>query len=121
MNYSRQNNGFLPRNTDFWTNMGLLRFFSRVAFICNICYLLTSLERYGPPILENNDVISTIIVLGWLLSIGINLLVNLWALVAWSFRKGRLEVPRWLLIVNFIFLLAQLIIILFFMHDSRNS
>jgi hypothetical protein len=66
-------------------------------------------------------VISTIIVLGWLMSIGINLLVNLWVLVAWSFRKGRLEVPRWLLIVNFIFLLAQLIIILFFMHDSRNS
>jgi len=103
--------------------MGLLRFFSRVAFICNICYLLTSLARYGPPILENNDIISTIIVLGWLMAIIVNILVNLWVLVAWSFRKGkgRLEVPRWLLIVNFIFLLAQLTTILFLTHDPRNS
>jgi len=101
--------------------MGLLRFLSRVAFICNICYLLTSLARYGPPILSNNDIISTIIVLGWLMAIIVNILVNLWALVAWSFRKGALHVPRWLLIVNFIFLLAQLTTILFLTHDPRNS
>jgi len=101
--------------------MGLLRFFSRVAFICNICFVLTSLQRYGPAVLENNTITSTIIVLGWLMAVGVNVLVNLWALVAWSFRKGKLQVPSWLLIVNFIFLLAQLTIFLFFMHDSRNS
>lgn len=101
--------------------MGLLRFFSRVAFICNICYLLTSLARYGPTVLSNNDIVSTVIVLGWLLSIVVNMLVNVWALVAWAFRKGRLQVPAWLLVINFIFLIVQLTIILFLTHDPRNA
>jgi hypothetical protein len=100
--------------------MGLLRFFSRVAFICNICYLLTSLERYGPSFLSNNSITSSIIVLGWVMATGVNLVVNLWALVVWSFKKGPLQVPRWLLIVNFIFLLVQLTIIIFLIHDPRN-
>ncbi len=72
--------------------MRLLRFLSRVAFICNICYLLVSLAQYVPNLPEGS-VVSTIIVLGWLLAIIINALVNGWILVVWAFRKKPLEVP----------------------------
>lgn len=100
--------------------MRLLRFLSRVAFICNICYLLTSLAQYVPN-LENGNILSTMIVLGWLLSILVNVLVNGWVLVVWAFTKGRLDVPRWLMIINFIILVVQLLILFFFTHDSRNT
>jgi len=100
--------------------MRLLRFLSRVAFICNICYLLTSLAQYVPN-LEDGNILSTMIVLGWFFSILVNVLVNGWILVVWAFRKGRLEVPRWLMIVNFIFLVVQLLILFFFTHDPGNS
>jgi hypothetical protein len=93
--------------------MRLLRLLSRVAFICNICYLLASLVQYLPNPPEG-DVLSTIIVLGWLLSILVNLVVNGWLLIVWVFRKGSLNVSRWLWIVNLIFLIVQLIIL--FIH-----
>lgn len=93
--------------------MRLLRLLSRVAFICNICYLLASLVQYLPNPPEGN-VLSTIIVLGWLLSILVNIVVNAWLLVVWAFKRGPLQIPRWLWIVNLIFLIVQLIIL--FIH-----
>jgi len=111
--YSRQNNGILPRNTDFWANMRLLRLLSRVAFICNICFLLASLDQYLPNPPEG-QIISTIIVLGYILAILVNVVVNGWILVAWAFRKRPLDIPRWLWIINLIFLVVQLVIL--FIH-----
>ncbi|MBN9380395.1 MAG: hypothetical protein J0H74_06500 [Chitinophagaceae bacterium] len=90
--------------------MRLLRHLSRVAFICNICYLLASLVQYIPNPPEG-EALSTIIVLGWLLSILVNFVVNGWLLVVWAFRKGLLDIPRWLWIVNLIFLIVQLVIL----------
>jgi len=99
--------------------MRLLRLLSRVAFICNICYLLASLVRYLPNPPEG-DVLSTIIVLGWMLAILVNIVVNGWWLLARALSKGPVDVPRWLLIVNFIFLIIQLVI-LFFHHDQQYT
>ena len=99
--------------------MRLLRFLSRVAFICNICYLLASLIRYLPNPPEGN-VLSTIIVLGWMLGILMNVVVNVWWLAAWAFSKAPLDIPRWLRIVNLIFLIIQLVI-LFFHHDQQYT
>jgi len=93
--------------------MRLLRHLSRVAFICNICYLLASLVQYMPNPPEGNT-LSTIIVLGWMLSILVNIVVNGWLLVVWAFRKGALDIPRWLWIVNLVFLIVQLVIL--FIH-----
>jgi len=98
--------------------MRFLRLLSRVAFICNICYLLASLVRYLPNPPEG-DVLSTIIVLGWMLGILANMVVNVWWLVARA-AKRPVHVPRWLLIVNFIFLIIQLVI-LFFHHDHQYT
>ena len=92
--------------------MRLLRFLSRVAFICNICFLLASLEQYLPKVPEG--AVSTIIVMGYLMGIVINILVNFTLLVVWAFKKGALAVPAWLWIVNLIFLIIQLVIL--FVH-----
>jgi hypothetical protein len=75
--------------------MQLLRFLSRVAFICNICFLLASF-----------------IVLGYMVSILVNVVVNCWLIVLLFAKRLRTAgVPLWLLIVNFIFFMIQLFLL----------
>jgi hypothetical protein len=66
------------------------------------------------PTPPEGNTLSTIIVLGWMLSILVNIMVNGWLLVVWAFRKGMLDIPRWLWIVNLVFLIVQLVIL--FIH-----
>jgi hypothetical protein len=90
--------------------MRVLRLLSRVAFICNICFLLASFIQWIPNPPEG-EVISVIIVLGYLLSIFINTLVNIWVLLALLTRRLRYGmVPLWLLIVNALFFILQIIL-----------
>jgi hypothetical protein len=92
--------------------MRLFRLLSRVAFICNICFLLTAFVLWLPNPPEGN-LISTIIVLGYFLAIVINVLLNLSLLIL--FALGKLSAPRipiWLLIVNFLFFIIQSILII---------
>jgi hypothetical protein len=92
--------------------MGILRLLSRLAFICNICFLLASFVQWlpHPP---DGVIVSNIIVLGWIVSILVNIIVNAWAFFLLIFGKlGKAQVPAWLLIVNFIFFVIQLILFL---------
>ena len=94
--------------------MRLVRFLSRVAFICNICFLLASLTQWLPA-LPDNPLVSDIIILGYLVSVLINVLVNLVALVLLLIGKLRASaVPMWLLVVNAGFFIAQ--ILLFYLN-----
>ena len=96
--------------------MQLLRFFSRVAFICNICFLVASLTQWLPA-LPDNALLSDIIVLGYLVSLLINLVVNL--AVTLFFLIGRLRraaIPGWLLIANFIFFIVQIVLLIVNRH-----
>ncbi|HEX4851437.1 MAG TPA: hypothetical protein VFV08_11555 [Puia sp.] len=92
--------------------MSILRVLSKMAFICNICFMfaMSILWMKQPP---NGEIISLIIVLGYVLSIVINLIVNLWYSILLALKKqpGN-HIPAWLTIVNFLFLIVQLIIIL---------
>jgi len=93
--------------------MRVLRLLSRVAFICNICFLLASFIQWIPNPPEG-ELVSVVIVLGYLLSIFINAVVNVWmliALLAGRLRKGM--VPIWLLIVNALFFIVQIILYLY--------
>ncbi|HXB91798.1 MAG TPA: hypothetical protein VNU72_05895 [Puia sp.] len=100
----------MPRNTDFWLNMRLLRLLSRVAFICNVCFLLASFIQWLPHPPEG-EIVTQIIVLGYLLSIVVNIVVNCWVIAMLLFRRSKLaSVPLWLLIVNFIFFVLQIIL-----------
>lgn len=91
--------------------MQLLRFLSRVAFICNICFLLASFVQYMPKPPEGAWV-STGIVLGYIVSILVNVVVNCWLIVLLFGKRLRAAgVPVWLLIVNFVFFIVQLFLL----------
>jgi hypothetical protein len=90
--------------------MRLLRFLSRLAFICNICFLLVSLLRYvpAPP---DNALVSDIIVLGYFGPIAVNLFVNVIVILLFLLRRVWASgVPRWLLITNFVFFVLQILL-----------
>jgi len=92
--------------------MQLLRLLSRVAFICNICFLLASFIQWLPNPPEGG-LISMVIVLGYLLSIFVNVVVNIWVVTLLTTRRLRAaNVPVWLLVVNFAFFLLQLLLII---------
>jgi hypothetical protein len=91
--------------------MQLLRLLSRVAFICNICFLLASFIQWLPNPPEGG-LISLVIVCGYLLSIFVNVVVNLWVIFLLTARRLRgAAVPGWLLVVNFMFFVLQLLLL----------
>ena len=87
--------------------MRTLRFLSQLALICNLLFVCCLVMRHSSWNLEE-DLASTIIIMGWLMAIVINFSVNLVVAANLVFRRP-MDVPRWLMIVNFIFLLIQLI------------
>lgn len=92
--------------------MQLLRLLSRVAFICNVCFLIAIFILDLPKPLEG-AMVSLIIILGYGLAVIVNAVVCIWVTALLIRRrpvKGLL--PVWLPVVNLIFLMAQLILIL---------
>ena len=98
--------------------MRLIRFFSRVAFICNICFLAATFTQWLPA-LPDNALLSDIIILGYLVSVVINLLMNVvLILVSLTGRLRKTGVPVWLLIVNFVFFIVQILLLIANRHLS---
>lgn len=92
--------------------MPRLLFFCRVAFICNICFVLAWFMQYLPGS-EQGHISATILVLGIGVAVLVNIVVLLSFLLMWLRKKSWPEgFPRWLIIANFLFLLLQLITIL---------
>ncbi len=92
--------------------MQKLLFFSRVALICNICFLVTALLRFVP-FLANGALSSTLIITGSVLSILINsLLVVLYLLLIITRRPITNYVPAWLVITNFLIFVLQVIFLI---------
>jgi hypothetical protein len=90
--------------------MRLVRFLSRVAFICNICFLLATFTQWLPA-LPDNALLSDIIVLGYLVSVLINVLVNCIMLVLLLIGRLRVSaVPIWLLVANAVFFIVQILL-----------
>ena len=91
--------------------MSRLPFFSRVAFICNVCFLLVWLLRYLPA-MPLYFLTSTIIIAGIVMSFVMNGLVNImYAALLVRRRPITMYVPVWLATVNFIFLIVQFYLI----------
>jgi len=91
--------------------MGVLRFLSRVAFICNLCFLLLSFSQWLPQ-LPDNALTSDLIMLGWPIAVAVNIFVNFMLIL--MLVVGRLRktgIPVWIMIVNFIFFALQLTIL----------
>lgn len=89
--------------------MGVLKLLVRVAFICNICFLLASLILWlpNPPA---GEVVSTVIVLGCVMGLPLNAIVFGWSLaLAVAGRWRGVAMPAWLMVFNFITLCLQLV------------
>jgi len=98
--------------------MRLIRFLSRLAFICNICFLLASFTQWLP-VLPDNDLLSDIIVLGYLVSLIVNLIVSLTLMILMpAGRLRRSGIPVWLLIVNFGFFTVQIVLLILNRHPT---
>lgn len=92
--------------------MKLLSLLTKVAFICNVCFLFASFVQWLPNPPEG-EIVSEIIILGYVLAILINLLVNTWLFFLFISRKWKKAlVPVWLLIVNLLFFVVQVSLIL---------
>jgi hypothetical protein len=88
--------------------MNKFSFWHKLAFLTNCCWLLAQLMRYIPMLTQQTNTKGTILVMGLLMAYLINTGVNFWS--GLLFINGRLKTnsSRWLIIVNFLFLLAQL-------------
>lgn len=93
--------------------MRWLLFLSRIAFICNLFFLLTVLLQWRN-LGGNEAIISTIIIIGYVFAVLVNPLVNIFYLFMLIRKKQLFQtLPKWLVLTNFIFLLLQLQYLLF--------
>ena len=92
--------------------MRKLLFFSRVSFICNVCFIVTFLMQYLSWI-PSLFFSSTIVILGNFLALLVNFSVNCaYGFLFFVNMKKLLVIPRWLIIANFLFFVLQLTLLL---------
>ncbi len=93
----------------FLNYMGLLRMLNRSAFICNICFLFAILLlRMRNPV--SPGLASLIIVMGFILSVVLNLIVHSWHLISRLRKRSLSAIPAPFIYLNAGFLLVQLIL-----------
>ena len=109
---------FSNPHAKFHCCMRFIPFLSRVAFLCNLFFLLSFVLQWKP-LVVNQTASSTIIITGYLLApFFFSPVVNvLYAVLLLRKMPLPARVPLWLATTNFIFLLLQLIFVLFFLYD----
>ena len=96
-----------------------LLFFSRVAFICNVCFLIAFSIQMTDWI-KNEDITSLVALIGYVLGFIVNPILNLSYLILFLFSRKRLRmVPSWLITANILFLVIQILYI-FYLNDTRH-
>ena len=98
-----------------------MRFFAKIIFICNICFIAAVIFRYieinadkagkNPNVLGFQPVESTLIILGYGAVI-FNFIFLLSYLIAYLFKKG-MSVPKWMLLFNLVLFFIQIIYFLY--------
>jgi hypothetical protein len=87
----------------------MLRILSKVAFIFNLCFLIACIIRVTPNV-PQTEIGSLIIIAGYIIARIVNAVLNLSFAILWILNKSLLQrVPVWLIIVNFLFLIAETI------------
>jgi hypothetical protein len=103
------------RNASKW-----LLFFSRVAFICNICFVIAFSVQLTDWI-KNEDLSSMVALIGYVMGFIINPLLIISYLFLFIFSTRTLKlVPLWLRTANILFLVIQILYILY-LNDTRHS
>src|SRR5215218_2467141 len=98
--------------------MRWISFLSRVAFICNLAFLFSVLLQWKP-FISSQVLLSTVVIIGYFLApfIFSPIVSLLYVIMLLQKKKFPASLPGWLISVNFVFLLVQLIFVLFFLHD----
>ena len=92
--------------------MRWLLFLSKLAFICNLAFLVSFVFRFTNW-LSNHDIRAYIIIIGWVLGAIFNpIVVFIYLILFWINRKKLAIVPVWLIVINILFLFLQLISLL---------
>jgi len=100
--------------------MRWLLLLSRLAFICNIFFLLAVSLQFGNW-LPNQDISATIAIIGYVMVVLLNPLVNLCYLILVVIRKKFWTVvPSWLITANILFLIMQIFYILY-LNDTQHN
>jgi hypothetical protein len=102
--------------------MRFLSFLSKLALVCNLVFLL-SVALHFSNFLKDEAVVSTVVIIGYALAVFVfTPLVNILYLLFFLLRKNLFSiVPKWLVWVNFVFLLLQFVYILFILNGSINN
>ena len=87
---------------------GLL-FLYRLAFLCNLLFLVCLLMQRGYLNMGNQDIKSLLIITGWILAPVVNLFANIWLSILFIQKKAS-GLAAWLAITNFLILLVQIFI-----------
>jgi hypothetical protein len=99
--------------------MRWLLFLSRLAFLCNVFFLLAvslQLTRW----FQNQDAEAFVIIIGYFMVAFINPIANFCSLFVFFNRRSALRVvPQWLLVSNFVFFILQ-IIYLFYLNGTQH-
>jgi hypothetical protein len=96
--------------------MRWLLFLSRLAFICGFAFVLSLIALFFKEI-QNQELLSTVIIIGYVIGIVVVPISLLAYLLLWMARKKPgTVVPAWLLVINILFLLVLLTYI-FYLND----
>ena len=100
--------------------MRWLLFLSRVAFICNICFLVAfsiQLTRW----ISDEQLTSTIVLIGYVMGFILNPFVNISYLFTAIVSRSKLKnIPAWLITANIFFLVIQVLYI-FYLNDTKHT
>ena len=92
--------------------MRWLLFLSKLAFICNLAFLVSFVFK-ATNWLSNHDIKAYIIIIGWVLSAIFNpVVVFIYLILFWVKRKTLAVVPVWMIVMNILFLFLQLVFLL---------
>lgn len=88
-----------------------LLFVGRLAFLCNLLFLVCVIIQRTHDFIHQADISNVIIILGWMVAPFLNLTLNIWTSVA-LLNKSSFSLPIWLVVANFLFLIGQIYVYL---------
>jgi hypothetical protein len=95
-------------------------FFSRVAFLCNICFLLAFSIQLTNWV-KNEELKATIIMVGYVMGFIVNPLIVITYILVFIIARNKLkQIPSWLMTANILFLVIQILYI-FYLNDTQHT
>lgn len=86
-----------------------LLFATRMAFICNMLFILCLIIQRTYDFIPSKDLSAMVVLLGWIVAPIQNLIANIWyGLVLVS--KSSIRLPLWIAVTNMVLLIIQFIV-----------